>query len=202
MPAKDKSRKAPSRNRMFLLSRPSDQIISRFLDSQRQLPFTYEAAGDWSPPPRGYTLDHNRIKLGKGERVFRKAIEAINRWEMFNIGWIHLCWADTAIEAGATVAVLAQHFGFWSLHACRIVKTIDEDRRFGFTYGTLSDHAERGQERFLVEWRTEDDSVWYDILAYSRPNHLLARLGYPITRMLQKRFARDSMRAMLRSTSC
>lgn len=186
---------------MFLLSRPSEQRIGRLLDSQRELPFTYESAGDWSPPPRGYKIDHNRIRLGEGQPTFRRSIEAINGWEMFNIGWVRLCWPDAPIEASSTVGVLAHHFGFWSLHACRIVNVIDEDRRFGFTYGTLPEHAERGQERFTVEWRTEDDSVWYDILAYSRPNHLLARLGYPMTRMLQKRFARDSMRAMQRSAN-
>ena len=112
---------------MFLLGRPSDEAISRLLNSRRQLPFTYEAAGDWSPPPRGYTIDHNRIRLGEGEPTFKRAIEAINRWEMFNIVWLRLCWPDAAIEAGSTVAVLAYHFGFWSLHACRIARVIDED---------------------------------------------------------------------------
>ena len=186
---------------MFLLSRPSEQRIGRLLDSQRELPFTYEAAGDWSPPPRRYSIDHNRIRLGEGQPTFKRSLESINRWEMFNIGWLRLCWPDAPIAAGSTVAVLAHHFGFWSLHACRIARVIDEDRRFGFTYGTLPEHAERGQEQFTVEWLTEDDSVWYDILAYSRPNHPLASLGYPLTRMLQKRFARDSMRAMQRSAN-
>ena len=50
-----------------------------------------------------------------------------------------------------------------------------------------------------MEWQ-EDDSVWYDILAFSRPNHFLARLGYPIVRRLQRRFARDSAAAMKRAT--
>jgi len=96
--------------------------------------------------------------------------------------------------------VLAHHLGIWSLNACRIVSVIEEEdeRRFGFIYGTLPDHAERGQEQFTVSWQRSDDSVWYDILAYSRPNQLLSRIGYPITRLLQKRFARDSMRAMKR----
>jgi uncharacterized protein (UPF0548 family) len=67
--------------------------------------------------------------------------------------------------------------------------------RFGFAYGTLPDHVERGEERFTVEWRA-DDSVWYDIYAFSRPKHPLARLGFPITRMLQKRFVRDSLAIM------
>ena len=81
------------------------------------------------------------------------------------------------------------------MSACRIVYVLVEPRRFGFAYGTLPAHVERGEERFLVEW-CADDSVWYDILAFSRPNHWLVRLGYPITRLLQKRFARDSMRVM------
>jgi uncharacterized protein (UPF0548 family) len=96
--------------------------------------------------------------------------------------------------------VLAHLPGFWSLNACRIVFVIDEEgevRRYGFAYGTLPEHVERGQESFVIEWNNEDDSVWYDIFAYSRPNHFLAKMGYPITRLLQKRFARDSMKAML-----
>jgi uncharacterized protein (UPF0548 family) len=87
----------------------------------------------------------------------------------------------------------------WWLNACRIVYAVDEMGpvcRFGFAYGTLPGHAESGEERFLVEWDRADDDVWYDIIAFSRPNHLLARLGYPLTRRTQKRFARDSAAAM------
>ena len=139
-----------------------------------------------------------------GSGIFSRGVDAIRRWEMFNIGWVKLCWPDTPIEPGSIVAVLAYHIGLWSLNACRIVTVIDEDkpiRRYGFIYATLPGHAERGEERFTVEWRKDDDSVWYDILAYSKPNQLLVKAGYPIARMLQKQFARDSMAAMLRSVS-
>ena len=187
---------------MFLVHRPSDEQVREFLASQRDQPFTYAypgVAGELAP--RRYTTDHNRIQLGSGAVTYQKAVEAIKRWEMFNIKWLELCWPDAPIEAGSVVAVLAQHLGFWSLNACRIVSVIDEGvetRRYGFIYGTLPDHAERGEEQFTIEWRRADDSVWYDILAYSKPNALLARLGYPIARLLQKRFARDSSQAMLR----
>src|SRR4029077_17849423 len=90
-------------------------------------------------------------------------------------------------------------FGLWSLNACRIVYVVDEDRpirRFGFAYGTLADHAESGEERFSIEWRRDDDSVWFDIRAFSRPVHWLARAGYPLSRALQRRFAREAMREM------
>ena len=70
--------------------------------------------------------------------------------------------------------------------------------RYGFAYGTLPGHAESGEERFNVEWHEQDDAVWYDIVAFSRPQQFLARLGYPFARRLQKRFARDSAAAMRR----
>jgi uncharacterized protein (UPF0548 family) len=73
--------------------------------------------------------------------------------------------------------------------------------RRSFAYGTLPEHGERGEERFTVEWRREDDSVFYELYAFSRPNHLIARLGYPLARRLQRRFARDSLRAMLHATN-
>ena len=189
---------------MFMLRRPNEEQIREALAAEKDRHFSYSAEsalGRCVPP--GYNLDHNRIKLGEGQAVFERSVEAINRWEMFNIGWVELCWPEAPIEAGSVVAVLVNHLAFWSLNVCRIVSVIDEqaeDRRYGFIYGTLPDHAERGQEQFTVEWNRKDDSVWYDILAYSRPNQLLAKLGYPVARMLQKRFARDSMAAMLRSS--
>ena len=71
--------------------------------------------------------------------------------------------------------------------------------RFGFAYGTLPDHAGSGEERFLIEWDQADNSVWYDILAFSRPQHFLVRLGYPMVRRTQKRFGRESAAVMLRA---
>ena len=98
--------------------------------------------------------------------------------------------------------MVARIFGVWWLNACRIVYAVSEEgpvNRFGFAYGTLPEHPESGEERFTVEWHQADDSVWYDILAFSRPHHVLARLGYPYVRRLQKRFARDSAAAMVRA---
>jgi uncharacterized protein (UPF0548 family) len=74
--------------------------------------------------------------------------------------------------------------------------------RFGFAYGTLPDHPERGEERFLVEWSQADDSVWYDLLAISRPGHWLARVGYLYARYEQAKFRRLSGEAMQRACRC
>jgi uncharacterized protein (UPF0548 family) len=117
---------------------------------------------------------------------------------MFNLGWVQLCWPDAPIQEGTTVAILVHLFGIWWLNASRIVYLLEEIepiRRYGFAYGTLTDHVESGEERFTIEWR-EDDSVWYDILAFSRPHHPLARLGRPLARRTQQRFAAASLAAM------
>jgi uncharacterized protein (UPF0548 family) len=42
----------------------------------------------------------------------------------------------------------------------------------------------------------DDDSVWYEVFAFARPAHPLARAGRAFVRLVQRRFAADSFRAM------
>lgn len=189
--------------RQFYLRQPTEDEVQAFLQSQADLPFSYPAVGATQrTPPAGYGIDHNRICLGRGADVYQQACAALERWEMFNLGWVRLCWPTTSITSGATVGVIAQLGSIHILNSCRVVYTVNETTqasvRFGFAYGTLPAHIERGEERFLIEWRQADDTVWYDILAFSQPKHWLVRLGYPVTRAFQRRFARDSKEAMQR----
>ena len=181
---------------MFMVREPSDADVARFIESQRDLAFTYAEVGATNAtPPARYNVDHNRIQLGTGEATFRGAVEALKHWRQFELGWVTIVPRGVRVEVGATVAVKARAFGTWSLNASRVVYTIDESRRFGFAYGTLPDHVERGEERFLVEW-LPDDSVWYDILAFSKPQHPLVKLSVPLARRLQHKFTRDSLSRM------
>jgi uncharacterized protein (UPF0548 family) len=188
---------------MYSLRKPSADDMRRFLSAQAKLPFTYDAVGATAKtPPAGYAVDRTRMKLGEGEAVFRSAIAALRRWEQFRLGWVEAWSPDTPILAGEVVAVIGRVLGLWWLNACRIVYVVDETgakSRFGFAYGTMPGHVESGEERFLVEWDQGDDTVWYDILAFSRPNHVMTWLAYPITRRLQKRFRQDSAASMFRS---
>ena len=190
---------------MLSLRKPSVDALRRFLAAQAQLPFTYEAVGATAEtPPAGYVVDRTRIKLGEGEPVFRSAIAALRRWQQFQLGWVEAWPSDTPIQKGEVVAVMGRAIGVWWLNACRIVYVVDETgpiSKFGFAYGTLPGHVESGEERFLIEWNQADDAVWYDILAFSRPNRFSARLGYPVVRRLQKRFGRDSAASMLKAVS-
>jgi uncharacterized protein (UPF0548 family) len=192
---------------MFLLQRPSLETITTFIQSQSQTEFTYAELGatrNGQACP-GYQLDHNRIRLGAGAACYQQAISAIKQWQMFKLGWVELYQPHTPIIVGKTLGVLINHFSFWSLNATRIVYILDEENqpisKYGFAYGTLPEHGEKGEERFMVEWHKDDDSVWYDLLALSQPNHILAKWGYPVTRYLQKCFARDSKAAMYRAVT-
>jgi uncharacterized protein (UPF0548 family) len=185
---------------VFLLRRPSSDFVRAFIANQSRLPFSYSNVGATATqPPAGYRIDHNRIQLGVGGTTYQRAVAALKSWKQFDIGWVRIVPAETVLAKGAIVAVEARAFGLWSLNAARVVYVVDDQRdakpRFGFAYGTLPDHVEEGEERFTVEWHT-DDSVWYDIYAFSRPQHRLAKVGSPLVLMLQKRFARDSMAAM------
>ncbi len=181
---------------------PPDQMIRAFLRQQTDMPFSYpEVGGSRQTPPADYVVDHNRVCLR--EACFNAACDAIRAWRMFPSGWVKLCWPTAPIAPGTEVAVLARWGGLWWLNACRIVYVIDaceSQRRYGFAYGTLANHAERGEERFCVEM-VADGTVWYDLLAFSRPNQLLTRLGYPFVRRLQKRFAAQSLKAMADAVS-
>ena len=187
---------------MLCLSKPSRDSILAFISTQRMEQFSYKEVGySRHGAPEGYTIDHNRVSLGQGADDYERARNAVREWKMFQMPWIALCWPDVPIETGATVAVLVSHFGFCSLNACRIAYVIEERgilEKYGFAYGTLQEHGEIGEERFTVEFNPADGSVWYDLYAFSRPGPA-ARLAYPFSRSLQKRFAKGSKEAMQRA---
>ncbi|NBO93467.1 MAG: DUF1990 domain-containing protein [Planctomycetia bacterium] len=188
---------------MLLLRKPTIERIQAFLEVQSRLDLTYSAVGATVKiPPTDYVLDHTRMRLGAGEKVFDAAKAALQRWQQFRLGWLEACPQHTPIQEGQAVAILGQSLGLWWLNACRIVVVVDQDgpvKRFGFAYGTLPGHVGSGEERFLIEWDRSTDSVFYDILAFSRPHHFLARLGYFWMRRTQKRFGRESVAAMRRA---
>ena len=110
--------------------------VSRHLRKSRRswrcrpsLDLTYTAVGATAAvPPPGYVVNHTRIKLGAGEKVFQAAKTALRRWEQFRLGWLEASPADTPIKEGQVVAILARSLGLWWLNACRIVTVVDGRR--------------------------------------------------------------------------
>ncbi len=77
---------------------------------------------------------------------------------------------------------------------CRIVAVVDEPDRYGFAYGTLPGHPERGEEAFVVERR--DSGPVFTIVVFWKPAEVIARLGGPVTRHLQKKATTGYLRGL------
>lgn len=159
-------------------------------------------------------MAESQVVLGHGQAVFERAVQLVAEWRPFDLGWVGVYPPSASVATGTTIAVVAQHLGFWSVHACRIVyplsmstgtlpsprgmETVPTPVVAGFAYGTLSDHAEIGEEIFAVSIDPGTGIVTYSIRAVSREGALLARLGAPVARAFQARFRRDSLAAMQR----
>lgn len=186
---------------MIHLSRkvPDPDFLSRHLQALREAPFSYasEYVGATSRPaaPPGYDHDFNQAQLGHGVACLEAAKAGIKAWAMFPDSWTRLYPWPASIEEGMVVLVLFRLFGLWWINSCRIVYTFEEDHLFGFAYGTLPGHVERGEERFWVEME-EGGTVWYRIRAFSRPAMWLTKISYPLARRFQRRFVRNSFATM------
>jgi uncharacterized protein (UPF0548 family) len=187
---------------LLRIRRPSDAAVAEILARSAEAPFSYPEVGatGHAELPAGYEHAQLRVRLGEGDAAFARARAAIGAWRGFDIPWIELHGRDQPPVPGVCVAPVARALGLWSLNVARVVTAIDESDRFGFAYGTLPAHAERGEERFLVE-RDFQGSVWYEIRVFSRPQLWWARLGKPIIARQQRRFRVASADAMSRAVT-
>ena len=187
---------------MFLLRKPTPSAIDRFLDRSRALPLSYGPAGLVREPTTDRRCDEHVVAIGHGRDDFRRACAALAAWRQFDLGWVELHPRQASIEPGTVVAVVIRHLGFWSINGSRVVYSaggVDGASRFGYAYGTLTSHAESGEELFEVFVDPANGNVMYRIRAVSWGQALLARIGQPIVRVLQERFRRDSAAAMTRA---
>ena len=156
-----------------------------------------------------WAFDRTRARVGRGRKCYERAERALRGWEHFGLGWTR-AEGTSGTEVGDSVCVVARVAGVWIRNPLRVVAFRKQEgdeggevevggeravKRFSFAHGTLGGHLLAGEERFAVEL-TEDGDVFYEAYAFSRPAHALSVIGYPIVRLLQKRFHRDSTRAM------
>ena len=179
---------------MFFPTRPNGGQIDTFLAELNRSELSYDPVG------LSFSVDTQRVSVGRGRAAFEVATTALMSWRMFP-DWTEVHPQNTTAREGLVVGVLARHLGFWSLNGCRVVQRMEEADRRGFAYGTLPDHVERGEERFLVELDAQTGEVWYEIRAVSRPRAALAWLGYPLSRWLQAKFRVDSATSLARAVA-
>jgi uncharacterized protein (UPF0548 family) len=193
-------------NAVFTLTRPSASAIQQKIAAARFLPadtphFLSIESGFIAAPLADRRLDPfahdlSRTLIGKGPGAFAAAKQAFAQWVPFDLGWARVANPGVPIAVYQMVAVEVHSLALWTLNLSRITQILDTATRFGFVYATTQMHVEQGEERFLLEFNPATDDVWYLLEAVSRPRHPLARLGYPISRAFQHRFARQSHRRM------
>jgi len=195
---------------MLSVKKPNEDAISDILfnEKDKQLNYSFikgtlehRTKEEFEKDERfkSYDLDHYRILLGKGEVIYRRSVEALRGWKHLETEWVDVCY-PVPIVVGADVAIIAKAIGIWTVSVCRVIYVIEDEmvpfKRFGFGYGTLPMHVTKGEGRFMVEWNTQTDEVFYDYFSFSQPESWYTKIAYPVARYIQDGFAQDSIEAM------
>jgi uncharacterized protein (UPF0548 family) len=144
---------------------------------------TYPEVGATNGPlPDGYHHVHAVAPIGNGRARFEAAADAVMHWGMQR-------GAGVLVRADGDIAVVGSEVvvGFGPLRApCRVVYVLAEDHRRGFAYGTLPGHPESGEELFTVRYDPATDTVYAEVIAFSRHGTWWSKLGGPITAVAQR----------------
>jgi uncharacterized protein (UPF0548 family) len=184
--------------RPFGLRRPDDQTLTSLVAAQTEQALTYpEIGATRGDLPPGYRHDHWSADLGPDQPgVFERAAEVIRTWGVQRGAGL-LVYPGSPVRDSATFALVIPLPMGYVTAAGRVVYVLDEPGRSGFGYGTLPCHPERGEEAFAVTRR--GGRIRFEITAFSRPGHPLARIGTPVTRLFQRRVTKAYLEAMRRA---
>ena len=126
--------------------------LRQYLASRLDSPLSYPEVGtSLGALPVGYRHDSSDVWLGESDAAFRRATQGLTEWQAHRAAGVRVYPPDATLATGTTVALALPLFGVHALAACRIVAVIREASRFGFAYGTVAGHPERGEEAFVVE---------------------------------------------------
>ncbi|KAL5557449.1 hypothetical protein UlMin_039685 [Ulmus minor] len=148
----------------------------------------------------GFSLNHSRVLVGSGLQSYEKGKGALQDWRHFGLDWAFVD-PKTPTQMGTKICACVKEFLPWVMMPLKVAY-VDEKRRtkktipsFSFGSGTLQGHLLAGEERFSIEL-DENNQVWYEILSFSKPAHVLSFLGYPYVKFRQKCFAQQSANAV------
>ena len=147
--------------------------------------------------PDGFHHDRYQAELGRGPLTFQRAVTGLKTWKAHRLPGMGVFPECQEIVTGATVVVTLGTPIIALAVPCRIVSVIDGQTRWGFAYGTLPGHPEQGEEAFIVSIG-QDQTVRFEIQAFSRPGDPLVRLSGPIGRAIQKGGTGGYLRALKR----
>jgi uncharacterized protein (UPF0548 family) len=174
---------------------PSPEALSILVREQGALDLTYGEVGATSAVlPAGYRHDRGEVDLGRfDEGRFARSALALRQWQAQRGAGLTV-FPDEDVEPGATFALVIRLPAGFVTAAARVVYVVDEPGHYGFAYGTLPAHPERGEEAFHVE--RHGDRLRVRIVAFSRLRNPALRLGAPVGHFLQRRAMKSYLSAM------
>jgi uncharacterized protein (UPF0548 family) len=151
---------------------------------------------DGAPVPRGYRQLRERRQIGVAD-VLDRAGDVVLAFGMQRGAGVRVTSREPLARTGLDVH-LEISLGPLRVHApTQVVYVVSEPDRRGFAYGTLAGHPESGEELFLVE--RVGGATFAEVRAFSRPGRWFTRLGGPVVRVVQRRFARRYLDALERA---
>ncbi len=141
--------------------RPSPALLAKELDAATMRAVTYDHVGSTIEPERWpLRTNHSRsITIGHGQAMFEAACEGLRRWECHRGIGAFVVPDSAPLTLGTTLLVTLRLGPVSIIVPDRIVAVVDvttqsaegTHRTFGFAYGTIEGHQERGEESYLVE---------------------------------------------------
>lgn len=201
---------------LFLsLSRPSPDQQKSCLASAGGFNYDADLHGASSAPDalltdraladRGFSVNRSRVLVGSGADAFRRAKSGLLSWKHLALGWASV-EPGTPVKAGTRFCICYKEVIPWVMFPLQIAYVdggfssssgAKGNGVLAFGSGTLQGHLLAGEERFSVEL-DEESRVWYEVLSFSKPAHVLSALCYPYVQFRQRQFARESGKALRR----
>lgn len=167
--------------------RPDRATLDRLVDVSASAPVTYDHVGSTlgGPAAVGRRPRTRSLTIGDEPELFDAAVAALRAWACHRGIGARIHPPAATLTVDSTVLVVLPVAAVTIVVPNRIVAVVDEADRFGFAYGTLPGHQERGEESFVVE-REPDGRVVASVTVDAVAATALARLAAPAVAAIQR----------------
>jgi len=144
----------------------------------------------------GFKETGGSVMVGHGRSVFDDAVQNLKYWRVHERAGLTVTPRGVEVRESTDVILLMKLLIGYVTVSCRVVSVTQSKDQWGFTYGTLPHHVERGEELFLVAL-APDGAVTFTVRAMSRPGHFLTKVGAPVAQLIQRTATNKYLQAMV-----
>lgn len=183
----------------MIVAPATEDSLERIRRTAESGELTYEEVGATlrGEMPAGY--DHVKVSgvVGRGADTFARARTGLSQWRTHQMRGVRVRPRGAPVAVGTTVVTALGVRAVAVAAPCRVVTVVDDPQRFGFAYGTLPGHPERGEESFVATL-DPDGTVRLHVRAFSRSAGRLGRVVGPATHAASGVMAHAYVRSLRR----